>query len=273
MCEVIRKAAVACPAGREFPVYFLVVETQKKGRGMHFTNSIFVQLLKPINRKQFKTIVERHDGDAYDKSFKSWEHLITLLFAQLTCAESLRGLAETWNANPQHHYHLGTHIRLKRSTLADANERRPVAVFADVFSLVAGQLDARTRREGKEMVRLIDSTPIPLGKLCDWAKSNGRIRGMKMHVVYDPKADCPRVLDITDANVNTRKSVARPPWRPAPPMSSTRAIATTVGGAPSTRPRRSSSPGQRSTWASLWSKSARSRMPKAMASRFWQMPR
>ena len=52
------------------------------------------------------------------------------------------------------------------------------------------------------MVRLIDSTPIPLGKLCEWAKSNGRIRGMKMHVVYDPKADCPRVLDITDANVN-----------------------------------------------------------------------
>ena len=52
------------------------------------------------------------------------------------------------------------------------------------------------------MVRLIDSTPIPLGKLCDWAKSNGRIRGMKMHVVYDPQADCPRILDITDANVN-----------------------------------------------------------------------
>ena len=50
--------------------------------------------------------------------------------------------------------------------------------------------------------RLIDSTPIPLGKLCKWAKSNGRIRGMKMHVVYDPNTDCPRILDITDANVN-----------------------------------------------------------------------
>jgi IS4 transposase len=52
------------------------------------------------------------------------------------------------------------------------------------------------------MLRLIDSTPIPLGKVCNWAKSNGRIRGMKMHVVYDPNSDCPRVLDITDANVN-----------------------------------------------------------------------
>ena len=169
---------------------------------MRFSNSTFVQLLKPISRKRFKEIVERHDGNAYDKSFKSWEHLVTLLYAQFTCTGGLRGLTETWNASPQHHYHLGSDIVLKRSTVSDANERRPVAVFADTFSLVASQLDTTTRREGKQMVRLIDSTPIPLGKLCEWAKSNGRIRGMKMHVVYDPKADCPRVLDMTDANVN-----------------------------------------------------------------------
>jgi putative transposase len=169
---------------------------------MQFSNSIFVQLLKPINRRQFAEIVERHDGNAYDKSFKSWEHLVALLYAQFTCTGGLRGLTESWNASPQHHYHLGTPVRLKRSTVSDANQRRPVAVFTDAFSLVASQLDTTTRREGKEMVRLIDSTPIPLGKLCEWAKSNGRIRGMKMHVVYDPKADYPRVLDITDANVN-----------------------------------------------------------------------
>ena len=52
------------------------------------------------------------------------------------------------------------------------------------------------------MLRLIYSTPIPLGNLYDLANSNGRIRGMKMHVVYDPGADYPRILDITDANVN-----------------------------------------------------------------------
>ena len=91
---------------------------------------------------------------------------------------------------------------LARSTLSDANKNRPVAVFADTFGLIAGLLDRATRRDGKDMLRLIDSTPVPLGKLCDWAKSNGRIRGMKMHVVYDPKSDCPRILDITDANIN-----------------------------------------------------------------------
>jgi putative transposase len=67
---------------------------------------------------------------------------------------------------------------------------------------VASQLDRQTRRDGAAMVKLIDATPIPLGKLCDWAKSNGRIRGLKLHVVFDPQADTPSVLAITDANVN-----------------------------------------------------------------------
>ncbi len=168
---------------------------------MRFTPTIFAKLLAPLDRRQFDTIVERHDGDAYDKSFKSWDHLVGLIFAQFSAADGLRGLAASWNANSQHHYHLGTGT-LARSTLSDANKIRPVAVFADTFGLIAGLLDRVTRRDGKDMLRLIDSTPVPLGKLCDWAKWNGRIRGMKMHVVYDPKSDCPRILDITDANIN-----------------------------------------------------------------------
>jgi putative transposase len=168
---------------------------------MRFSPSILGKLVEPINRRRFQAIVDSHDGDAYDKAFKSWDHLMALIYAQFSGAGSLRGLVAGWNANSQHHYHLGS-SRLARSTLSDANLRRPVAVFADLFSLLVSELDRLTRREGTQMVQLIDSTPIPLGKLCEWAKSNGRIRGMKMHVVYDPDSDCPRILDITDANVN-----------------------------------------------------------------------
>jgi IS4 transposase len=113
----------------------------------------------------------------------------------------LRGLETVWNANSQHHYHLASG-EIARSTLAEANQRRPVAVFAETFAMLAGRLDRKTRGEGQQMLRLIDSTPIPLGKLCAWARSNGRIRGLKTHVVYDPAADSARILDITDANVN-----------------------------------------------------------------------
>jgi len=168
---------------------------------MRFTSSIFGKLLEAIDRRRFEAIVARHKGDAYDKSFGSWEHLLALIFAQLSATDSLRGLAAAWNANGQHHYHLAGGP-LMRSTLSDANKRRPVAVFAETFGLLAGQLDRQTRRKGTALVRLIDATPIALGPLCGWAKSNGRIKGLKMHAVYDPEADSPRILDITDANIN-----------------------------------------------------------------------
>lgn len=168
---------------------------------MRFTPSIFGKLLEPIQRRQFATLVAGHAGDAYVKSFPSWNHLLALVYAQFSAAGSLRRLETGWNANRQHHYHLGGGA-LVRSTLSDANRRRPVAIFAEVFGRLAGQLDRQTRRDGAALVKLIDSTPVPLGKLCDWAKSNGRIRGLKLHVVFDPKADAPRLLAITDANVN-----------------------------------------------------------------------
>ena len=107
---------------------------------MRFTPSILAKLLEPIKRRQFDRLVERHAGDAYVKSFTSWTHLLALVYAQFSSAVSLRGLEAGWNANRQHHYHLGSGP-LVRSTLADASKRRPVAVFAETFSLLASQLD------------------------------------------------------------------------------------------------------------------------------------
>src|SRR6202521_2299902 len=179
---------------------FVVVETQK-GPSMRFSDSIFSSLLKPIDRRQFQKIVDQHDGDAYDKSFKSWNHLIALVYAQLAGIDGLRALEAGFNANPQHHYHLGTG-ELARSTLADANARRPAGIFAQIFARLASSADRQLRREGAEMVRLIDASPIPLDKVCKWSKWNGRIRGMKLHVVYDPLADVPMCVEVTPANVN-----------------------------------------------------------------------
>jgi putative transposase len=92
--------------------------------------------------------------------------------------------------------------KVVRSTLSDANARRPVGVFAETFAMLAEKADRHTRVEGAEMVRLIDSSPVPLGKMCEWAEWNGRIRGMKMHIVYHPGNDVPRCVEITPATVN-----------------------------------------------------------------------
>src|SRR5258705_372795 len=180
--------------------FFLVVETQK-GPSMRYLDSTFGSLLKPIDRRWFAAVVARHEGDAYDKHFKSWDHLVTLIFAQLGHVDSLRGLETAFNANAHQHYHLGAG-EIARSTLSDAAARRPTQIFAETFAMLSATADRQTRSEGAAMVELIDASPIPLGKLCKWSKWNGRIRGMKLHVVYDPQADRPCCVEITPANVN-----------------------------------------------------------------------
>jgi IS4 transposase len=154
-----------------------------------------------VDRRAFRASAVGLGADAYCKSFDSWDHLVTLIYAQLSGLGSLRGLVAGWNANAHHHYHLGSEA-IARSTLSDANARRPVEVFAETFQTLSARLDRHSRSDGKAMLRLIDSTPIPLGRLCSAAAWNGRIRGMKMHVLYDPDADRPCRFDITPANVN-----------------------------------------------------------------------
>lgn len=168
---------------------------------MPFDPSVFQSLLKPLSRRRFAASVARHDGDAYDKNFSSWDHLIALVFGQLSGAASLRGLEAAWSANAHHHYHLGAG-RIARSTLSDASRRRPAAIFAEAFADLAGLADRKTRKEGSGLVKLIDSSPVPLNVLCEMRAFNGRIKGAKLHLVYDPDTDVPQAVEVTPANVN-----------------------------------------------------------------------
>ena len=129
---------------------------------MRFTPTVFAKLLEPIDRRRFEAIVARHDGDAYDKSFPSWDHVVSLIFAQLSDPDSLRGLEASWNANSQHHYRLAcgalSHSTLRTPTRAGRSPSSPKR-----SKLVAGLLDRQCRGDSRDFVRLINSTPIPLG--------------------------------------------------------------------------------------------------------------
>jgi putative transposase len=168
---------------------------------MRFTSSIMTSLLKGIDRRAFQAMVGRHEGDAYVKRFTSWEHLVSLVYAQLSGASSLRAVETGFNAQSPHHYHLGCG-KLARSTLSDANARRSPAIFADLFGQLAAGLGRKVRQEAQATLHLIDSTPVRLGDLFDCVASNGRIKGLKLHVVHDLAASCPMACEITPANVN-----------------------------------------------------------------------
>ena len=180
---------------------------------MRYQNTVLGDLLKALPRRRFATIVERHKGDKYIKGFSSWDHLVTLISAQLGGLSSLREVQAVWNAQAAHHYHLGSGS-IRRSTLSDANRRRPSAIFAETFAELSALADCSLPRPGNEVLRLIDATPIPLTSLHKWAYWNGRTRGLKAHVVYDPDADRPVRLEITAATINDVVAGRRQPIEP-----------------------------------------------------------
>ena len=170
-----------------------------------FSISNFQQLLKGLPRGTFDKFVKRRNADKYVKKFHHWDHLIVMLYAQLSGAKGLRPLEESFNCHASHHYHLGT-SELARSTLADANENRSDAVFSDVAIWLMNQASSSVRKEGKELMYLLDSTSLTLkGREFDqWTAQNSNrfTQGIKLHVLYDAHGKAPAWHSFSAPNVN-----------------------------------------------------------------------
>jgi hypothetical protein len=119
---------------------------------MRYCDSIFGALRKSLPRRDIQTIAERHKADRYAKTLSAWDHLVAMIFAQLSGAASLRALAADWNAHAHHHYHLGSGP-LARSTLSDANAQRGAAVFAELFARLSLRASAAGRDHSGECER------------------------------------------------------------------------------------------------------------------------
>lgn len=179
---------------------------------MKHRNTIFYQLLTFLPRQRFQAMVDRHKGDHRIRTLSCWDQLIALLFGQFSGRQSLRDLEDSFNSKQAHHYHLGTRA-IRRSSLSDANHKRPVAIFQETFFYLLEKV--RSQFSGKiaaEMVRLIDSTTIDLNRnQFEWAKFRSTKAGVKLHTVYDPNAEIPVYFEITHAKVNDRKALTSLP--------------------------------------------------------------
>jgi hypothetical protein len=85
-----------------------------------FRITTFQELMKGLPRPTFDRVVKKHNADKYCKRFSHWDHLIAMLYAQLSGTTGLRPLQTAFNSHGDHLYHLGT-APINRSTLADAS--------------------------------------------------------------------------------------------------------------------------------------------------------
>ena len=165
-----------------------------------YVSSTFGMIVKQLPRRMIEKLAEEHKSDRYYKSLDTRCHLMTMLAAQFSGLDSLRGVEAAVNAHPHRHYHSGLE-RLCRSTLSDANKGRDAGVFKSIAQHMMQSAGAVKHELGK-LLTVIDSTPIMVGARGNgWAVgSRPGSRGLKLHVAH--QAGDIEYAEITDANVN-----------------------------------------------------------------------
>jgi IS4 transposase len=165
-------------------------------------NSVFHSMLKLLPRGAFDRLVDEHGADDLTRSFDSRRHLIALLFARFSGAQSLREIEAAMASHRSRLYHVGARSPA-RSTFADANARRTSAIFSGLFTHMLASAGRNARRQLGDAVRLIDSTGLRLsGVGSQWSRFTTKVHGAKAHVIFDPDCGRPIYHEISAANVN-----------------------------------------------------------------------
>lgn len=95
-------------------------------------STIIGKLLSGINRKKFKRIVDKYNGDFATKKLNCWEQFVSVFLGQITKSSSLREIVDLIKFHSNQQYHLGIRKNVARSTLAKANQTRDWRIYRDI---------------------------------------------------------------------------------------------------------------------------------------------
>lgn len=170
---------------------------------------IIKQILKYIYPTDISRTAERYDSDRYYKKFKTYDHLVTMLYATMSGVSSLRELSTVFLAFEGRINHLNLKNFTKRSTLSDANKKRTSEVFGAIYSKLHQRYasflsDSSNLKPPVNNLKIVDSTTISL--FSDILKGVGRNPltgkkkgGIKLHTMINALEDVPCLIRFSDA--------------------------------------------------------------------------
>jgi len=179
-------------------------------KSTHFSGTpIIKQILKFIPQVDINRTAEQYNSDRYYKKFKTYEHLVTMLFATMSGVSSLRELTTVFLAFEGRINHLNLKHFPKRSTLSDANKKRSSEVFGRIYSKLFQRYapflsDSSKLKPPVKNLKIVDSTTISL--FSDILKGVGRTPltgkkkgGIKIHTMINALEDVPCLIRFSDA--------------------------------------------------------------------------
>ena len=184
------------------------------GKGTTFFGQpLYGRLINLLDKAKILQLSRQHNGEKYIKRFDGWQHLVVMLYAVLMRFDSLREITAAMLAEAHKLHHLGITSMPYRTTLSDANRRRP----AEFFEAAYRHLYARNKhilfsdsRNGKtykwmERLQILDSTTISLfsnlifkgaGRNPKTGKKKG---GLKVHSIMHANEGVPHDVCFTSA--------------------------------------------------------------------------
>lgn len=171
---------------------------------------IISQILKYIDSSIIYRTAQKHNSDRYYKKFKTYDHLVTMLYSVISGCSSLREITSIILACEGKINHLGIGHFPRRSTISDANKKRSSAVFGEIYyglyQRYKGYLsDSSPIKEAIKGLKIIDSTTISL--FSDIIKGVGRNPltgkkkgGIKLHTMVNALEDVPCLVKFSSAS-------------------------------------------------------------------------
>ena len=186
-------------------------------KNSHFSGQpLYGQVIKLLDKSKILQFSRENGGERYIKHFNCWIHLVVMLYAVIMRFDSLREITTSLLAETRKLAHLGINFKIGRSTLADANKRRPEAIFESIYRDLYATYrqvlssDSRSGKTPKWMkhLQIIDSTTITLfsnllfkgvGRHPKTGKKKG---GIKVHTVIHANEGAPSDIKFTSAATN-----------------------------------------------------------------------
>ena len=175
---------------------------------MYTGKTLFAQLMDFLPWTTFARIVDRYGGNRRVRTLACTEHFRVLAFAQLTYRESLRDIEAVLSAQSAKLYHMGIRGPVRRSTLADASERRDWRIYAEFAQRLIAQARKLYAEEDlglglSNTVYALDSTTIDLClSLFPWAPFRRTKAAVKMHTLLDLRGNIPSFIHVSDGKLH-----------------------------------------------------------------------
>jgi hypothetical protein len=175
---------------------------------MNTGKTLFAQLMDFLPWSTFARLVARYNGDRGVRTLPCTEQYRAMAFAQLTYRESLRDIETCLEAQAPKLHHMGWREPVRRSTLADANEKRDWRIYAEFAQRLIVQARKLYANEdlGLELtntVYALDSTTIDLClSVFPWAHFRTTKGALKMHTLLDLRGNIPSYIHISNGKLH-----------------------------------------------------------------------